>query len=73
MTHGEFQCMLEYKAPLYGSKGIKVARFFPASKLCSNCLYYNPEFTLGERTFDWPLCGLTCDRDLNAACKLENY
>ncbi|MFX1511441.1 MAG: RNA-guided endonuclease InsQ/TnpB family protein [Promethearchaeota archaeon] len=73
LAHGEFQRMLTYKAPLYGSKVIKAERFFPSSKLCSNCLYYKTELILADRTFECPLCGLTLDRDLNATRNLENY
>ncbi|MFX1512111.1 MAG: RNA-guided endonuclease InsQ/TnpB family protein [Promethearchaeota archaeon] len=73
LAHGEFQRMLDYKAQLCGAKVIKVDRFFPSSKLCSNCLYYNPEFTLSERVFHCPLCGLELDRDYNASLNLENY
>ncbi len=73
LAHGEFQRMLVYKANLYGVKVIEAARFFPSSKLCSNCLYYNPHLTLEERVYECPLCGLELDRDYNAALNLEKY
>ncbi len=49
LAHGEFQRMLDYKAQLYGAKVIEADRWFPSSKLCSNCLYYNPNLTLDDR------------------------
>jgi len=73
LAHGEFQRQLEYKATWYGAKLVKVDRFFPSSKLCSNCLYYNPDLTLADRIYRCPLCGLELDRDWNAALNLEHY
>jgi putative transposase len=73
LSHGLFQRLLEYKAPFYGSQVIKIDRWFPSSKLCSNCLYYYQNLTLADRTFNCPLCGLILDRDHNAALNIANY
>jgi putative transposase len=73
LSHGMFQRLLEYKAPLYGSTVIKIDRWFPSSKLCSNCLYYHCDLLLSDRVFQCPLCGLIIDRDQNAALNLANY
>ncbi len=73
LAHGEFQRLLTYKTSWYGSFLLSVPRFFPSSKLCSNCLYYHGDFQLKDRTYKCPLCGLVIDRDLNAACNLLNY
>jgi putative transposase len=73
LSHGMFQRFLEYKAPLYGSQVIKIDRWFPSSKLCSNCLYYYQDLTLADRFFNCPLCGLILDRDHNAALNIANY
>ncbi|MFX0206118.1 MAG: RNA-guided endonuclease InsQ/TnpB family protein [Candidatus Hodarchaeota archaeon] len=73
LAHGEFQRMLDYKAKLFGSKVVEVDRFFPSSKLYSNCLYYMPNLTLKDRIYNYPLCGLELDRDYNASLNLENY
>ncbi|MFX1512073.1 MAG: RNA-guided endonuclease InsQ/TnpB family protein [Promethearchaeota archaeon] len=73
LAHGEFQRMLDYKAHLYDSKVIEADRWFPSSKLCSNCLYYQPDLTLADRVYKCPLCGLELDRDFNASLNLENY
>ncbi|MFX0182252.1 MAG: RNA-guided endonuclease InsQ/TnpB family protein [Candidatus Hodarchaeota archaeon] len=73
LAHGEFQRLLRYKTRWYGSSLVSVPRFFPSSKLCSNCLWYHTELTLKDRIFVCQLCGLNLDRDLNAACNLVNY
>ena len=73
LSHGMFQRLLEYKAPLYGSMVIKIDRWFPSSKLCSNCLYYHRNLLLADRVFHCPLCGLIIDRDQNAAFNIANY
>jgi putative transposase len=73
LSHGMFQRLLTYKAPLYGSKVVEIDRWFPSSKLCSNCLYYHRDLTLADRIFHCPLCGLVLDRDQNAAFNVANY
>jgi putative transposase len=73
LSHGTFQRFLTYKAPLYGSKVVEIDRWFPSSKLCSNCLYHHSELTLADRIFRCPLCGLVLDRDQNAALNVANY
>jgi putative transposase len=73
LSHGTFQRLLTYKAPLYGSIVIEISRWFPSSKLCSNCLYYYRDLTLADRVFRCPLCGLVLDRDHNAAFNIANY
>ncbi len=73
LSHGTFQRFLIYKASKYGSRVIVIDRWFPSSRLCSNCLYYHRELTLTARIFRCPLCGLVLDRDQNAALNLANY
>ncbi|MFX0052345.1 MAG: RNA-guided endonuclease InsQ/TnpB family protein [Candidatus Hermodarchaeota archaeon] len=73
LSHGTFQRFLTYKAPLYGSRVIVIDRWFPSSKLCSNCFYYHREITQANRVFHCPLCGLVLNRDLNAALNIANY
>jgi len=73
LSHGMFQRLLSYKAPLYGSTVIEIDRWFPSSKLCSNCLYYHRDLVLADRVYRCPLCGLVLDRDHNAALNIANY
>ena len=62
----EVHRQLMYKCNSY----IKVDRYFPSSKTCSSCGYHKADLLLGERTFVCPSCGLTIDRDFNAALNL---
>jgi len=73
LAHGEFQQLISYKTRWYGSLLVHVPRFFPSSKLCSNCLWYHAGLNLKDRTYLCHLCGLKIDRDLNAARNLVNY
>ena len=48
-------------------------RFFPSTKTCSRCEEVAGEVLLSQRTFVCGSCGLSIDRDLNAAINLEKY
>ena len=72
-AHGKFQQILSYKTKWYCSLLIHVPRFFPSSKLCSNCLWYNKNLIFTDRILTCQLCGPVLDRDFNAALNLENY
>jgi putative transposase len=67
---GELRRQLEYKAKLYGSKVIIIDRWTPTSKICSSCGHKKEVFALSERTFNCDKCGLSLDRDLNAAINI---
>ena len=45
-------------------------RWYPSSKTCSGCRTVKPKLPLQIRTFTCQACGLTLDRDLNAARNL---
>lgn len=68
----EFRRQLTYKCELYGSKLVIADRWFPSSKTCSKCGTVKKELSLKERTFECD-CGLSLNRDLNAAINLKNY
>ncbi|MEU4482122.1 transposase [Micromonospora sp. NPDC023966] len=61
-----FTAMLEYKADRYGRTFARVDRFFPSTRMCSDCGRINDKMTLNIRAWDCP-CGATHDRDVNAA------
>ncbi|NDZ74619.1 IS200/IS605 family element transposase accessory protein TnpB [Streptomyces sp. SID10362] len=65
----EFRSMLEYKAAWYGRDVVVVDRFFPSSKLCSNCGALQGKMPLHVRTWTCA-CGAIHDRDVNAASNL---
>jgi len=67
-----FKEMLRYKSDWYGNHIVEVDRFFPSSKLCSNCGHKNNELKLNHRTWTCPSCGETHDRDHNAAINILN-
>lgn len=62
---GEFQRQLEYKAVMYESQLHKIDRWFPSTKICSNCGTKH-EMSLSQRRFKCS-CGVDEDRDVNAA------
>ena len=61
-----FTAMLEYKAARYGRTFAKVDRFFPSTRMCSDCGRVNEKMALNVRSWTCP-CGSTHDRDVNAA------
>lgn len=69
----EFRRQILYKAELYGIEVILANRFYPSSKTCSCCGNYKKDLKLKDRTYICNECGLTIDRDINAAINLANY
>lgn len=68
----EFRRQLEYKALLYGSTIVTAERYYPSSKICSRCGNKKESLSLSERIYTCS-CGLSIDRDINAAINLRNY
>src|SRR5574344_1100136 len=68
----EMRRQIEYKARWKGRTVIFVDRFYPSSKLCSNCGYKKVDLTLKDREWTCPVCGEHHDRDLNAAINIKN-
>jgi putative transposase len=66
----QFRSLLEYKAQWYGREVIAVDRWFPSSKLCSACGALREKLPLHVRTWTCD-CGITHDRDVNAAKNLR--
>ena len=67
---GEFVRQLEYKTTWYGSTLVKADRFYPSSKTCSNCGTVKTKLPLTERLYVCESCGMSLDRDVNAAINL---
>ena len=68
---GEFRRQLEYKTARSGAALRVVDRWFPSSKTCSNCGVAKAKLSLSERTFNCDDCGMSMDRDLNAAINIK--
>lgn len=68
---GTFVNFLSYKLERSGGKLIEINRWFPSSKLCSNCHYQISELPLDVRTWTCPSCGTHHDRDGNAAMNIR--
>ncbi|MDJ0519576.1 MAG: RNA-guided endonuclease TnpB family protein [Trichodesmium sp. MO_231.B1] len=67
---GELVRQLEYKAQWYGRELIKIDRYFPSSKRCSNCGHVVEKLPLNIREWDCPECGSHHDRDINASINI---
>lgn len=67
---GEFRRQLEYKTMRTGASLRVVDRWYPSSKTCSNCGTVKAKLSLSERVYRCDVCGLSIDRDLNAAINL---
>ena len=65
-----FTGMLEYKAARYGRTFARVDRFFPSTRMCSDCGRITDKMTLNLRAWNCP-CGATHDRDVNAAINIK--
>jgi putative transposase len=66
-----FCSMLEYKSKLKGHHTVRIDRFAPSSKTCSACGTKH-QLTLGDRWLSCS-CGLSMDRDANAAINIRNW
>ncbi|MBD2503696.1 RNA-guided endonuclease InsQ/TnpB family protein [Anabaena azotica] len=64
---GTFTNFLAYKLERRGGKLLEIDRWFPSSKLCSNCFYQIGEMPLDVREWTCPHCSTHHDRDANAA------
>ena len=72
-SFGTFLTLLEYKCRWYGVNLIKIDRFAPSSKTCSQCGYIYKGLKLSERSWTCPECGTHHDRDFNAACNIKEF
>ena len=68
---GEIKRQLIYKAEWRHCNISLAHRFYPSSKTCSNCGNVNAKLKR-ERYWQCPFCGITHERNLNAAVNLRN-
>jgi putative transposase len=64
---GIFYTMLEYKSKWNDKSFVKIDRFFPSSKTCSNCGWIYQDLNLSIREWTCSSCNVHHDRDLNAS------
>ncbi len=68
---GTLTNFLAYKLERKGGKLVEIDRWFPSSKLCSNCFHQVSEMPLDVREWTFPHCGTHHDRDGNAAINIR--
>ncbi|MBE9117287.1 transposase [Lusitaniella coriacea LEGE 07157] len=68
---GTFTNFLAYKLEKKGGKLVEIDRWFPSSKLCSNCYYQSDKLPLDVREWTCLHCGTRHDRDGNAATNIR--
>ncbi|MFD1038705.1 RNA-guided endonuclease InsQ/TnpB family protein, partial [Virgibacillus byunsanensis] len=66
---GMFTSFLQYKLKEQGKQLIKIDKWFPSTKTCSNCGSVK-EVKLSERTYQCA-CGLSLNRDYNSALNIK--
>ena len=72
VSWSSFITKLEYKIAENQGCIVKIDRFYPSSKTCSNCGNVKDKLLLSERTYHCEECGFTIDRDLNASINILN-
>jgi putative transposase len=70
VSWSKFVELLKYKADWHGRELVQIDKFFPSSKLCSNCGNIKKDLTLKDREYVCSCCGLVIDRDYNAALNI---
>jgi len=68
---GMFTNFLAYKLERKGGMLVEIDRWFPSSKLCSNCYHQVEQMPLDVREWTCPHCGTHHDRDGNAATNIR--
>lgn len=67
-----FRAQLFYKKLWYGGRIVVANRYYPSTKTCSNCKNKKSSIKISERIYNCDNCGLSIDRDLNAAINLKD-
>jgi putative transposase len=63
----ELRRQLTYKAEDRHHRVVVIDRFYPSSKRCSHCGETRAKLALSDRVFKCSTCGVSLDRDVNAA------
>jgi putative transposase len=70
-SFSEFLSNLEWKCFKENKHFVKIDRWFPSSKLCSDCGQVKQDLQLSDRQYVCD-CGLNIDRDVNASINIKN-
>ena len=70
VSWSKFVELLKYKADWYKRELIQIDKFFPSSKLCSNCGNIKKDLTLKDRVYHCDCCECIIDRDYNASLNI---
>ncbi len=66
----EIYRQLDYKTKRRNGVVVKIDRFYPSSKTCTDCGLIKDDLTLKDRLFECE-CGFKIDRDLNASINIH--
>ena len=69
---GGFLDKRKSKAEALGIPIVQASQFFASSKMCSACGHKKTDLSLAERQYHCDACGLSVDRDVNAAINLKH-
>lgn len=70
LAYFAFNQKLKHVASKYGTTIQKIDRFYPSSKICSECENIKKDLTLKDRTYKCEKCGSEHDRDVGAAINI---
>jgi len=68
---GELIRQLQYKAAWYGRSVVAIDKWYPSSKQCYDCRHILDSLALDVRSWSCPECGVSHDRDINAALNIK--
>ena len=68
---GEFVRQLKYKSEWADRTLVEIDRFFPSSKRCHACGFFNESLPLSIREWDCSDCKIHHDRDINSAKNIK--
>nr|WP_312579440.1 transposase [Sedimentibacter sp.] len=69
----ELKKQMQYKCRFNGIEFVEADKWYPSSKICSECGHIKLKLSLSERTYICEECGCVIDRDYNASINLSRY
>lgn len=69
---GMFRVYLDYKLTRMGKELVVVDKYTPTARTCHSCGHIRDELTIRERTWVCPSCGVTVQREVNAARNIRD-